>query len=72
MTREPGPSTMTDPTDNDDGCPSCGALDGVQPQPAPPQVQAWTCTAYGLHWCTTVVNPTLRIAARWRAPAPPQ
>ncbi len=35
---------------------------GVQPQPAPPTVQAWTCTACGLHWATTVVNPTLRAA----------
>ncbi len=55
-------SSGTDPTDSDDGCPGCGALDGVQPQPAPPTVQAWTCTACGLHWCTTVVNPVLRVA----------
>ncbi len=40
----------------------CGALDGVQPQPAPPTVQSWSCTACGLHWVTTVVNPTLRVA----------
>lgn len=56
------PSTVTDPTDNDDGCPGCGTADGVQPQPAPPTVEAWTCAACGLHWATTVINPTLRVA----------
>lgn len=55
-------STVTDPIDSDDGCPGCGATDGVQPQPAPPTVQAWTCTACGLDWAVTVVNPTLRVA----------
>ena len=45
-----------------DTCPGCGALDGVQPQPAPPTVEAWSCTACGLHWVATVVNPTLRVA----------
>jgi hypothetical protein len=56
------PSRVTDPTDSDDTCPGCGALDGVQPQPAPPTVQSWTCTVCGLHWVTTVVNPALRVA----------
>ena len=56
------PATVTDPTDSDDTCPGCGTRHGVQPQPAPPTVQAWTCTACGLHWATTVVNPTLRVA----------
>lgn len=51
----------SDPTDSDDTCPGCGAT-SVQPQPAPPTVQAWTCTACGLHWCTAVVNPALRVA----------
>ena len=56
------PSTVTDPIDSDDTCPSCGALDGVQPQPAPPTVQAWSCTACGLDWAVTAVNPTVRAA----------
>jgi hypothetical protein len=56
------PSTATDPTDNDDTCPECGTAHGGQPQPAPPTVQEWTCTACGLHWATTVVNPTVRAA----------
>ncbi len=43
-------------------CPGCGAAHGVRPQPAPPTVEAWSCTACGLHWCMTVVNPTLRVA----------
>ncbi len=55
------PSTATDPTDSDDTCPGCGATHGGQPQPAPPTI-AWTCTACGLHWATTVVNPTLSVA----------
>jgi hypothetical protein len=59
---ELAPSTVTDPTDSDDICPGCGALDGVQPQPASPTVQSWTCTACGLHWVPTVVNPVLRVA----------
>jgi rubredoxin len=43
------PSTMvTDPTD-DDTCPGCGATHGVQPQPAPPTVEAWSCAACGMH-----------------------
>jgi rubredoxin len=55
------PSTMvTDPTD-DDACPHCGATHGVQPMPAPPTVQAWTCTACGMDWAVTVVNPTVRV-----------
>lgn len=59
---DPSTTTVTDRTDSDDTCPGCGATDGVQPQPAPPTVEAWRCTACGLHWCTTVVNPTLRTA----------
>lgn len=55
-------STVTDPTDSDDTCPGCGTAHGGQPQPAPPTVEAWTCTACGLHWATTVVNPVLRVA----------
>jgi transposase-like protein len=39
-----------------DPCPYCGAT-GVQPIPAPPKVQAWTCTACRLDWAVTVVNP---------------
>ncbi|MGH3769190.1 MAG: hypothetical protein ACRDS0_17485 [Pseudonocardiaceae bacterium] len=41
-------------------CPGCGATSGVQPQPAPPKVQAWTCTKCGLEWVITWVNPHLR------------
>lgn len=53
------PSTVTDPTANDDACPGCGTTHGVQPTPAPPKVQAWTCTACGMNWAVTVVNPFL-------------
>lgn len=54
-------STVTDPSD-DDACPGCGTTHGVQPQPAPPNVDAWTCTACGMDWAITVVNPHLRPA----------
>jgi hypothetical protein len=30
---------------------------GVQPQPVPPTVDAWTCTVCRLNWAVTVVNP---------------
>ncbi len=55
---------MTEPesTGSDDGCPGCGATTGVQPQPAPPTVQAWSCEACGLDFACTVINPTLRAA----------
>jgi ribosomal protein L37AE/L43A len=33
----------------------------VQSKPAPPKVQAWTCTVCGLQWATTVVNPAMSI-----------
>jgi ribosomal protein L37AE/L43A len=56
------PSTVTDPTDSDDTCPGCGNAHAVQPQPAAPTVEAWTCTACGLHWATTVANPAVRVA----------
>jgi hypothetical protein len=51
-------STVTGTT-NIDPCPYCGTSDGVQPQPAPPTVQAWKC-ACGLDWAISVVNPHLR------------
>jgi ribosomal protein L37AE/L43A len=38
-------------------CPYCGATTGVQPMPAPPRVQAWSCTACRTDWAITVVNP---------------
>jgi hypothetical protein len=41
-------------------CPGCGATSSVQPQPAPPKVQAWTCMACGMEWAITCVNPHLR------------
>jgi hypothetical protein len=52
----------------DDGtCSGCGATHGVQPQPAPPEVDAWTCRACGLDWGCTVISvlptPQLRTAA---------
>lgn len=58
---QPRPTMVDDPTD-DDGCPGCGATHGVQPQPALPTVQAWSCTACGMHWACTVVNLTVRVA----------
>ncbi|MGH3754655.1 MAG: hypothetical protein ACRDRP_18550 [Pseudonocardiaceae bacterium] len=54
-----GPSTVTDHTDQT--CPHCGTTHGVQPIPAPLTVQAWACTACGLDWAITVVNPGLSI-----------
>lgn len=47
--------TVTDLTDRD-GCPGCGGTDGVQPNPAPPKVKAWMCTACGMRWAITVVT----------------
>ncbi len=53
---EQGPSTVTDPTD--EARPYCGAAsNGVQSTPAPPSVQAWTCTACRTDWAITVVTP---------------
>lgn len=54
-TRHLDPTTPTD-----DSCPSCGTTEGVQPQPAPPTVAAWTCTECGTDWAISVVNPHLR------------
>ena len=51
-------------TTDEESCPHCGAIDGVQPQPAPPTVQAWTCTACGLDWAITVANPALAVISR--------
>jgi hypothetical protein len=46
-----------------DTCPGCGATHSVQRITGIlPTVDAAMCTACGLHWATTVVNPTLRIA----------
>jgi hypothetical protein len=47
-------------------CPYCRVTSGVQSTPAPPRVQAWTCTACRTDWAITVVNPQLyfdRLAA---------
>ncbi|MGH3896699.1 MAG: hypothetical protein ACRDTA_00305 [Pseudonocardiaceae bacterium] len=43
-----------------EACPGCGATSGVQPQPAPPTVQARTCPACGMEWAITCVNPQVR------------
>ena len=71
---EPGPSTVTEgragssrrgghpDTTDSDTCPGCGATTVAQPTPAPHTVQAWTCTACGMDWAVTVVNPTVRVA----------
>jgi ribosomal protein L37AE/L43A len=46
-----------------DTCPGCGAAHGVQRiTGTSPKVDAWMCTACGLHWATTTVNPALRVA----------
>jgi len=45
-----------------DTCPGCGATHSVQRiTGTPPTVDAAMCTACGLHWATTVVNPALSI-----------
>jgi transposase-like protein len=41
----------------DEACPYCGETSGVQSTPAPPSVQAWSCTACRTDWAITVVNP---------------
>jgi transposase-like protein len=38
-------------------CPYCRATSGVQSTPAPPRVQAWSCTACRTDWAITVVTP---------------
>jgi hypothetical protein len=44
-------------------CPGCGATHSVQQiTGTSPTVDAAMCTACGLHWATTVVNPALRVA----------
>jgi hypothetical protein len=51
----------TDPTEADT-CPGCGATHGVQRiTGTSPTVDAAMCTACGLHWATTTVNPALSI-----------
>lgn len=54
--RKPYPVTTVTGT-TDEACPYCGATTGVQPMPAPPSVQAWTCTACRTDWAITTVNP---------------
>lgn len=50
---------MSSPTD--EACPGCGTTTGVQPTSGTsPKVHAWSCTACGLDWAITVVNPHLR------------
>jgi ribosomal protein L37AE/L43A len=45
-----------------DTCPGCGATPGVQRiVGTSPKVDAVMCTACGLHWATTVINPALSI-----------
>jgi transposase-like protein len=41
----------------DETCPYCRATSGVQSTPAPPRVQAWSCTACRTDWAITIVNP---------------
>lgn len=45
----------------DAGCPHCGA--GVQPKPAPPKVDAWSCAECGLDFAVTVINPESELAS---------
>jgi hypothetical protein len=45
-----------------ESCPGCGATHGVQRiTGTSPTVDAAMCTACGLHWATTTVNPALSI-----------
>jgi hypothetical protein len=53
-------STATDPTEADT-CPGCGATHGVRITGTSTTVDAAMCTACGLHWATTVINPALAI-----------
>jgi transposase-like protein len=48
-------STSTTATDDHatDACPYCRGTSGVHSTPAPPTVQAWTCTACGTNWAIT-------------------
>jgi ribosomal protein L37AE/L43A len=47
---------------DDEACPYCGETSGVEPMPAPPKVQAWSCSACTTEWAVTVANPHLRCA----------
>jgi hypothetical protein len=58
---EHSPPTVTGTTD-DEACPYCGETHGVQPMSAPPKIAAWSCSACGLDWMITMVNPHLRSA----------
>ena len=54
-------TTVTGTTD--EACPYCGATSGVQAQPAPPKVQAWSCSMCNTEWAISVVRPDSRAAA---------
>ncbi|MGH3693754.1 MAG: hypothetical protein ACRDRX_07140 [Pseudonocardiaceae bacterium] len=44
-----------------EACPACGSATGVRPiNGTSPKVRAWSCTACGLDWAISVVNPHLR------------
>ena len=62
MSGERNSSPATEPTEAEP-CPGCGTTHGVQRiTGTSPTVDAAMCAACGLHWVTTVVNPTLRVA----------
>jgi hypothetical protein len=61
MSYERDSSTTTDPTEAQP-CPGYGATHGVQRiAGTSPKVDAGMCAACGMHWATTVINPTLSI-----------
>jgi hypothetical protein len=47
----------------DDACPYCGSTSGVHAQPAPPKVQAWSCSVCITEWEISLVRPDSRAAA---------
>lgn len=52
---------VTDPIE-EQPCPGCGSAHGVQRiTGTAPEVDAGMCTACGMHWATTVINPALSL-----------
>lgn len=47
---------------DDQSCPGCGHIEGVEQTSHTPRVAAWSCTACGMDWAISVVNPHLRSA----------
>lgn len=49
-------------TVDDQSCPGCGHIEGVEQTSRTARVAAWSCTACGMDWAVSVVSPHLRSA----------